>query len=35
MWNSDKLFRSDFIPNDAPELLFLRVEQCQEVAIIM
>ena len=34
MWNNDKIFRTDFLPNDAPELLFLRVEQCQEVAII-
>ncbi len=34
MWNNDKIFRTDFSPNQAPELLFLRVEQCQEVAII-
>jgi hypothetical protein len=34
MWNKDKIFRADFLPNDAPESLFLCVEQCQEVAII-
>jgi hypothetical protein len=34
MWNNDKIFRADFSPNEAPELLFLHVEQCQEVAII-
>jgi hypothetical protein len=34
MWNNNKQFRLDFNPNNAPELFFLRVEQCQEVAII-
>jgi hypothetical protein len=34
MWNNDKLFKSDFLPNNMPESLFLQVEQCQEVAII-
>jgi hypothetical protein len=34
MWNNVKLFRLYFNPNDAIELLFLRVEQCQEVAIM-
>ncbi len=34
MWNNDKIFRADFLPNDASESLFLRVEHCQEVAII-
>jgi hypothetical protein len=34
MWNNDKIFRPNFFPNNAPELLFLHVEQCQEVAII-
>jgi hypothetical protein len=34
MWNNDKLFCSDILPNNAPELLFLRIKQCQEVAII-
>ncbi len=34
LWNNNKLFSSDFLPNDAPELLLHRVEQCQEVAII-
>ncbi len=33
IWNNDKLFQLDVNPNDAPELLFLRVEQCQDVAI--
>jgi hypothetical protein len=35
MWNNDKLFWADFLPNNAPESLFYRVEQCQEVVIIM
>ena len=34
MWNNNKIFCADFLPNNAPELLFLRVEQCQGVAII-
>jgi hypothetical protein len=34
MWNNNKIFCADFLPNDAPELLFLHVEQWQEVAII-
>jgi hypothetical protein len=33
MWINDKIFRADFSPNNAPELLFLCVEQCQEVAL--
>ncbi len=34
MWNNDKIIRADFLPNNAPESLFLRLDQCQEVAII-
>ncbi len=34
MWNNDKIFKSDFSPNNTPESLFLQVKQCQEVAII-
>jgi hypothetical protein len=34
MWNNNKLFKLDFSPNNAPESLFLKVEQCQEVTII-
>jgi hypothetical protein len=34
LWNNNKLFLADFLPNNAPELLFHCVEQCQEVAII-
>jgi hypothetical protein len=34
MWNKDKIFRADFLPNNAPKLLFLRIKQCQEVVII-
>jgi hypothetical protein len=32
--NSNVLFTSDFNPWDAPDMLFHRVEQCQEVAIL-
>ena len=34
MWNNDKIFRTDFLPNNTPELLFLRIQLCQEVVII-
>jgi hypothetical protein len=34
MWNKDKIFQVDFLPNDAPELLLFCNEQCQKVAII-
>ncbi len=34
MWNDNKLFGANFLPNNAPESLFLCMEQCQEVAII-
>jgi hypothetical protein len=32
--NSDLLFRSPMATNDAPELLFYRIEQCQEIATL-
>jgi hypothetical protein len=35
MQNNDKLFWADFLPNNALELLFHFVEQCQEVPIIV
>jgi hypothetical protein len=35
LWNNNKLFSSDFLPNDALELLFHCGKQCQEVAIIV
>jgi hypothetical protein len=31
---NDKLFRSVYFPNDAPEVLFRRIEDCQEVQIL-
>jgi hypothetical protein len=34
IWNNNVLFTSDFNPLDASEMLFHRIEQCQEVAII-
>jgi hypothetical protein len=34
MWNNVKVFQTDFLSNNAQELLFHYVEQCQEVAII-
>ena len=34
IWNNNILFTSNFNPLDAPEALFHRIEQCQEVAII-
>jgi hypothetical protein len=32
---NDTLFRSTFTPNDAPEALFHRIEQCQEIAVLV
>jgi hypothetical protein len=32
--NNDLLFRSPMATNDAPELLFYRIEQCQEIATL-
>ena len=34
MYNNDKLFRSPFSATEAPEMLFHRLEQCQEVQTI-
>ena len=34
MWDNDKMFRAPFGANDVPESLFLRLERCQEVALI-
>jgi hypothetical protein len=34
MWNKDKIFHGEFLPNNSPESLFLCIEQCQEVVII-
>ncbi len=31
---NDTLFQSAFNPNDAPEALFHRIEQCQEIAVL-
>jgi hypothetical protein len=32
--SNDMLFRSPFIPSDAPELLFYRIEQGQEIQVL-
>ena len=32
--HNDMLFRSVYSPNDAPEVLFRRIEDCQEVQIL-
>ena len=32
--NNNTLLRSAFNPTDAPELLFYRIEQCQEVQVL-
>ena len=34
LWENDKVFRSPFGANDVPESLFLRLERCQEVALL-
>lgn len=34
IWENDKLFRSAFGAHEVPEALFLRLERCQEVAIL-
>jgi hypothetical protein len=34
IWNNKVLFTTNFNPLDAPEMLFHRIEQCQEVVII-
>jgi hypothetical protein len=35
LFANDTLFRSAFNPNDAPESLFDRIKQCQEIAILV
>jgi hypothetical protein len=32
--NNNKVFQADFLPNDAPKLLFHHIEQCQEVTFV-
>ena len=34
LFANDTLFRSTFNPNDAPEALFHRIKQCQEIAVL-
>ncbi len=34
LFANNTLFRSAFNPNDAPEALFHRIKQCQEIAIL-
>jgi hypothetical protein len=34
LFANNTLFRSAFNPNDAPEALFHRIEQCQEIAVL-
>jgi hypothetical protein len=34
LFNNDNLFRSPMNPGDSPEMLFYRLEQCQEVQLI-
>jgi hypothetical protein len=34
MYNNDKLFRSPFLATEAPEMLFHRLKQCQEIQVI-
>ena len=34
LWDNDKLFRAPFNANEVPESLFLRLERCQEVALL-
>ena len=34
LFANDTLFWSVFNPNDAPEPLFYRIEQCQEIAVM-
>ncbi len=34
LFNNDTLFRSVFNPTDAPESLFYRIEQCQEIQVL-
>ncbi len=34
LFGNDTLFQSPFPPNKAPEMLFYRIEQCQEIQIL-
>ena len=34
LFGNDTLFRSPFPANEAPEMLFYRIEQCQEIQIL-
>ncbi len=34
LFNNDTLFRSPFLATEAPEMLFYRIEQCQEIQTI-
>jgi hypothetical protein len=34
LWENDKIFRAPFGANEVPESLFLRLERCQEVALL-
>jgi len=34
IFNNETLYRSPMAPSDSPEVLFYRIEQCQEVQII-
>jgi hypothetical protein len=34
LFGNDTLFRSPFPANEAPEILFYRIEQCQEIQIL-
>jgi hypothetical protein len=34
LWDNDKIFRAPFGANEVPESVFLRLERCQEVALL-
>jgi hypothetical protein len=34
LFGNDTLFRSPFPANEAPEMLFYRIEQCREIQIL-
>jgi hypothetical protein len=35
LFGNNTLFRSPFPANEAPEMLFYRIEQCQEIQILV
>ncbi len=35
VWENNKLFKTPFLPTNAPELLFHCIQQCQEIALIV